>query len=477
MIYSQMFDRLAKGETVRAGLIGAGDFATAIVTQSAAIRRLDVAVVAELGVERAREAYLRAGYAEGDVALCSSRREALQALERGRRVVVPDAILMMELPIDVVIECTGIPEAAARHCEAAVRHGKHVANVSKELDVVIGPILKRLADQAGVVYSAVDGDQPGLLIGLVGWARELGLEVLCAGKSRDCEFIYDPAAQTVTDGHGYEAGTKAVTGGYTLGPLDASGAELLSPLAPGQSARVVAARQMLLQDLPQLQASDRAEMAIVANATGLGPDVEGLHCPVLRTTEIPEVLCPRAEGGILGRRGVVDAVTVLRGPHEAGLGGGVFIVVACANDHSRRVLTRKGLIPNSRGSAMLIYRPHHLCGVEAPMSALCAGLLRVPTGATELEPRFDVVARAARSLAAGHQIAYDVAQDLASYIRMAEPVVAGRPLPILMAYKATLAVDVPAGRPITADMVTRPADSRLWALRAEQDRLFLGGAR
>jgi predicted homoserine dehydrogenase-like protein len=218
-------------------------------------------------------------------------------------------------------------------------------------------------------------------------------------------------------------------------------------------------------------------MAIVANATGLGPDVEWLHCPVLRTTEIPEVLCPIAEGGILGRRGVVDAVTALRGPHEAGLGGGVFIVVACANDHSRRVLMHKGLIPNSRGSAMLIYRPHHLCGVEAPMSALCAELLRVPTGATELEPRFDVVARAARDLAAGQQIAYDVAQDLATYIRTAEPVAADRPLPILMAYKATLAVDVPAGRTITADMVTRPADSRLWALRAEQDRLFLGGAR
>ncbi len=40
MIYRQMFDRLAKGKTVRAGLIGAGHFATAVVTQSVAIPRL-----------------------------------------------------------------------------------------------------------------------------------------------------------------------------------------------------------------------------------------------------------------------------------------------------------------------------------------------------------------------------------------------------------------------------------------------------
>ena len=37
--------------------------------------------------------------------------------------------------------------------------------------------------------------------------------MLCAGKSRDCEFIYDSTAKTVTDGHGYETGTKSVTEG------------------------------------------------------------------------------------------------------------------------------------------------------------------------------------------------------------------------------------------------------------------------
>jgi predicted homoserine dehydrogenase-like protein len=194
MIYRQLFERYASGQTVRAGLIGAGHFATAIVTQAAAMRRMDLPVVAEVDVNLARKAFLLAGYAEEDIRSCCSRGEALTALERGQRVVLPDAMLMMDLPIDVVIECTGVPEAAARHCEAAIRHGKHVANVTKEMDVVIGPLLKHLADRAGVVYSTVDGDQPGLLIGLVEWARELGLEVLSGGKSIDGEFTYDAAA-------------------------------------------------------------------------------------------------------------------------------------------------------------------------------------------------------------------------------------------------------------------------------------------
>jgi predicted homoserine dehydrogenase-like protein len=487
MIYRQMFDLIAKGMIVRAGLIGAGDFATAIVTQASAIRRLDLPVVAELQVELARKAFLLAGYAAEDIALCSSRAQALQALERGRRVVVPDAMLMMDLPLDVVIECTGIPEAGARYCEEAIRHGKHVANVSKELDVVIGPMLKHLADRAGVVYTTVDGDQPGLLIGLIEWAQELGLEVLCAGKARDTEFIHEPAAQTVREGSQFNPWAEPAADGRASIVIDPTAAPALSPIASGQAAEVVAARNALFRGLFQIQGFDLAEMAIVANATSLVPDVEGLHCPPLRTTEIAEVLCPIEEGGILQHRGVVDAVTILRGPHEAGMGGGVFIVVACENDYSRRTLTHKGLIPNSRGTTMLIYRPHHLCGVETPMSALCAGLLKVPTGATELKPRFDVIARTTRDLKAGEPAGYEL--DFSDLPRLwaylgrlkasmcpAQPVGPGQPLPLFMAHEARLTVDAPAGTTITADMVTRPADSRLWALREEQDKLFLGNA-
>ena len=471
MIYRQAFDRFAKDKIVRAGLIGAGHFATAVVTQSQVIRRLEVPVVAEINVALAQKAFRLAGYAEDDIAVCSNRKEALRALEGGRRVVLTDGMLMMDLPLDVVIECTGAPEAGARHCEEAIRHGKHVVNVSKEMDVVIGPILKHLADRAGLVYTTEDGDQPGLLIGLVDWARELGLEVICGGKLVDCELAYDPA-------------TKVLTYGNKSVPVDPAGAQVLEPMVPGQAEQVIAARRALLRGAADADWVDMSELAVVSNATGMLPDTGGPFVPPLRTPEIPEVLCPREEGGILHRRGVVDAVLTLHGASEAGMGGGVFIVVGCENEYSRHIITSKGLLSNSRRSAMLIYRPFHLVGVEAPMTALCAGLLGLPTGGTEVKPRIDVVASAAMDLAAGEPAGYETGSDMPKVIasaarmnasmRAAAPVQAGQPLPIFLAAGLSLKVDVPTGTYITRDMVEPPADSRLWALRAEQDKLFFG---
>jgi predicted homoserine dehydrogenase-like protein len=138
---------------------------------------------------------------------------------------------------------------------------------------------------------------------------------------------------------------------------------------------------------------------------------------------------------------------------------------------------------------MLIYRPYHLCGVEAPMTALCAALLKVPTGASDPQPRVDVVARAVRDLRAGEPAGYERGEvsegaptrqyltRVAPAMQVAAPVAPGRALPLFMGQGARLAADVPAGTIITADRVDPPADSRLWALRAEQDALFFANAR
>ncbi len=63
--------------------------------------------------------------------------------------------------------------------------------VSKEADSVVGPYLSQRANKAGVVATPVDGDQPSLLIGLLCWARLLGLNVVAAGKSSEYDFVYD----------------------------------------------------------------------------------------------------------------------------------------------------------------------------------------------------------------------------------------------------------------------------------------------
>ena len=158
MIYQHLFDRMKEPGTVRAGLIGVGQFGTPIVTQAPIIPRLDVPVVADINIEASRQAYRKAGIAEEDIVVCEGRAGALRALEAGKRVVLQDALLMMDLPLDVIATATRVPEAGARYAYESIRHGKHVVMIDKEADSVVGPILKHLADRAGLVFTTDDGD-------------------------------------------------------------------------------------------------------------------------------------------------------------------------------------------------------------------------------------------------------------------------------------------------------------------------------
>lgn len=197
MIHPRLYDLISSDKVIRSGVIGTGHFATAIITQAQSMWRLQVSAVADLDVSTAKQAFRRAGISDEGVRVCESRCAAQLALEHGQRVIVQGPLLLMELAVDVIVESTGQPEAGAKHALAAIGQGKHVIMVNKETDTAIGPILNRLATNAGVVYTQVDGDQHGLLIALVQWARELGLEVICAGKARDSEFVYDPTKRTV----------------------------------------------------------------------------------------------------------------------------------------------------------------------------------------------------------------------------------------------------------------------------------------
>ena len=459
MIYHHLFDQAIEKRTVRAGLIGSGHYGTAVITQARYIPLLEIPIVADVDPQAARLAYHHAGIADDDIALCDNRSDAIRAMESGKFVIVEDPMLLMETPIEVVVESTGVPEAGACHAYAALQHGKHVAMINKETDAVIGPILKHLADKAGIVYTPVDGDQHGLLIGLVLWARSLGLEVLCGGKARNTECIYDPETRKVS------CGRAAVT-------INESEGWALNRIPEGEASRYIPARCEMLASLPKTANSDLGEMTVAANATGLMPDIPELHLPVVRISEIPEVLCPAEDGGILETKGVIDIVTCLRGTDEAGLGGGVFIVVSCENDYSRTVLTTKGLIPNSRGSTAVIYRPYHLCGVETPISILSAALLNAPTGAAMVQPYVDLVAKSNCELKTGTILGDGHSSDLGATILPASPIAKDNPLPLYLLGGVCLSRDVAAETLITQEMVDLPSDSLLWSLRRQQDAHF-----
>ncbi len=461
MIYENLFEQ-AGGKRIRAGLIGTGTYGISLVEQSQFISRLEIPVICDQEPEAAQRAYQRAGISDEDIVICRNRKELLQALESGKSTIAENYTLLMNAPLDVIIECTGNPEAGARHAELAIKHGKHVAMVNKETDSVVGPILRKLADKAGLIYTPVDGDQHGLLIGLVSWARSIGLEIVCGGKVRPNDFVYDEAAGTVTDG------LKNVA-------LTSQEIKCLRNIQTGQTSLVIEERRKILRELPQIAEADLCESVIAANSTGLLPDTPSLHAPIIRTKEIPDVLCLNRDDGILGKWGAIDVITCLRRADEAGLGGGVFIVFSCKKNDTWNFVKAKGLLSNQRGTCGAIYRPYHLLGIEAPISILCAGLLNISTGSLRYEPQVDLIARSAHDLKAGSTIHSSHEHPNSGLEPVIVPSVSignGNPLPFYMAIGNRLNVDVPAGTLLTGAMIEPPLASRLWELRQAQDGVF-----
>lgn len=179
-------------------LVGAGEFGRTFLSQVRRVTRLQSRVVCDRDMARAIGALRTIGITADEIRRCDSSREARKAFESGKYVVVEDSTLLLDLPLDMVVEATGIPEAAAAIAEGALAKGMHVAMVTKEAESVVGPLLSQRAREAGLVYTPVDGDQPSLLIGLVSWCRLLGLEILSVGKASEYDFIYDPASDSIS---------------------------------------------------------------------------------------------------------------------------------------------------------------------------------------------------------------------------------------------------------------------------------------
>ena len=96
MIYHQLFAQIDR--TVRVGVIGTGQYATALVTQSRVVDQLDVPVVCDTNPDAAQNAYHHAGLDSDKTIIADTGKQATEAIERGKHVILTDAMQMMDLP-------------------------------------------------------------------------------------------------------------------------------------------------------------------------------------------------------------------------------------------------------------------------------------------------------------------------------------------------------------------------------------------
>ncbi len=443
---------------MRAALVGTGEFGRTFIQQARRVPGLLPAVLCDQDVTRARRAAEAAGVAAGDIVVTDDRARAESALQAGRVVVVQDPLLAADLAVDIVIEATGQPHAAAALAERTIANGRHLAMVTKECEIVVGPILAHRARAAGVVHTPVDGDQPSLLIGLVAWAGVLGLPVVAAGKSSESDVVYDPATATATTwGQSYPIPRWADL-------FRSDEASVLGRLAG-----------RVLPGVPLSTVPDLCEMGIVANHTGLMPDRPDLHAPIARTVELPWLFRPEEAGGLLGRTGVVDMFNCLRRVDELSFAGGVFVTVETPDALTGRLLAGKGIPATADGRHMMLHNPVHLLGAEAVMSVLSAVRLGRSTGAEESRPRVDLVAEARRDLVAGEQLLMAERHEIPALQHLLKPAQAladDTAVPYYLAAGARVRRNVRAGTILTLGDVEVDPSSALLRLRREQDRVF-----
>jgi len=190
IIDTALREREADGRPIRVGMIGAGATGRAIALQlGTPVPGIRLVAIANRTPEHAERAFREAGIS--DWKRVDSARQADAAIAQGTPILTDDPFVLTACDaIDILIEVTGTVGPAARVVLNAFEHRKHVILVNAELDSLIGPILKVKADQAGVVLTHTDGDEPGVAMTLFRYLRTLGLRPVAAGNIKGMVDYY-----------------------------------------------------------------------------------------------------------------------------------------------------------------------------------------------------------------------------------------------------------------------------------------------
>lgn len=333
-----------------------------------------------------------------------------------------DIIPLIE-DMDVVVDATGKPEVGAKLSLESIMHKKHVVTLNVEGDVTIGPFLKKMSDEYGVVYTVSAGDEPAATKELFDFAKLLNLNVIAAGKGKNNPLDRYANPESLK-GFAEEKGTNPY---------------MMTSFVDGTKSMI--------------------EMACLSNATGLVPDIRGMHGPRANISDLAKILIPRKDGGILGKTGVVDFVI-------GDLAPGVFLIYTTDSEISRSELE---YLKNGSGPYFLLYKPYHLASIETPLSIAGAVLYNEPT----IQPAGGLVSEvmtfAKKDLDAGETLDGIGGFSVYGLIEMHSIVMQNNYLPIGLSEGCITKRKISKDEPIKYEDVEIPKDSVLYELRKKQD--------
>lgn len=412
---------------IKVGIIGAGQMGRGLISQLYKMKGMTPSVVCDIDVNKVLHAFSKSNITENDYVITNNLSQANDAIKKGKIVVSEDKqIASFAEATDCVVDATGFTDIGAEIAIDTINNGKNIVMLDVEADVVVGPILKKKADKAGVIYTGSAGDEPGAVKEMFDFSEALGFDIKVIGKGKNNEVDYSCTPDSIRD--------YAISRGVS----------------------------------PKMQCSfsdgtkNMVELCCMANSTGLVPDVRGGHGPKSDIKNLDKILCLKEEGGILNNYGVVEWVN--------GIAPGVFVIVSSNLEfiHHEMQYLRIGDGPN-----YVLYRPYHLCGMETPLTIARAVLDKAPTIVPMDGLVCEAITIAKKDLKKGEYI--DGIGGFCTYGTIDKREVAKElnALPIGLINKNTkMAKDVKKGEIITYDDVILDEDSLLVKLRREQDKIW-----
>jgi predicted homoserine dehydrogenase-like protein len=422
-LFRQLQRLQAKGELIHVGVIGAGFMGRGIVYQLAKMPGLQPSLIVNRTPERAIEAYELAGFNPKQV-LVSEDPKALSSAVAEKRpcVATSPEIAGAVAALDVVIEATGAVELGAREALSCIRHKKHFVSLNAETDGTVGCLLKKKADDAGVVYTNADGDQPGVIMRMFEYCRGCGFEVLAAINCKGFINLH-ATPDTIMEWALKQKTSPKMTCAFTDGT------------------------------------KMNIEQNVVCNATGLIPAKRGMFG--VKTDQKNAIKDFEASGALNKTPGIVDYTL------GGDFGGGIFIIARA--EHPRMVHPYLRYLKMGDGPNYMFFRPYHLCHIETPLSAAEAVLYREPTIAPMGRPVAQTITIAKRDLKAG-----DVLDGIGGYNQYGQIDTVWNCrglLPIGLSDGVRLKRDVKMDEPIAIDAVELDQTKLLTKLWREQEMM------
>lgn len=420
-------ERDRAGRPIRVAMFGAGFMARGVALQIlTATRGMELSVICNRSVERAKRAYVEAGASE--VIQVTTPAELASAINRGVPAVTDDPWVVLETDeIEAVLEVTGTVEYGAQVATGAIERGKHAVLMNAELDGTVGPILKRRADAADLIITNADGDQPGVTMNLFRFVKGIGVRPVLCGNIKG---LHDPYRTPTTQ--------EAFARQWGQSP------HMVTSFADGTKISF--------------------EQSIIANATGMRVARRGMYGPTVADgTWVDEAASWYPPEELLEGPGIVDYVVGAR-PSP-----GVFILGVHEHPQQRHYLN---LYKLGEGPLYSFYTPYHLCHFEVPSTLARAVLFRDAAIAPAGAPRVEVVATAKRDLKAGETVDRIGGYMTYGLCENADLVARERLMPMGVVEDCQLVRDVPADRVLTYEDVTLPEGRLVDRLRAEQEQAF-----